>query len=104
MILFKVNAIGIAFRPFEGDAPWTVDMQTVTYWLSLQAMKLHPGQIQIPQRARLIQGIQTPQSSRLQIWTHFSTGAGLKKYPQSSVPEALDHPDSVKQRLTHVKG
>jgi hypothetical protein len=54
MIRFQVTAKGIAFSPFEGDTPWAVDMQSVTCGLSLQTMELHPGQITICQRARLI--------------------------------------------------
>ncbi len=52
--VLQVNTIGIAFRPFEGDAPRTIDMQAVTCGLSLQPMELHPGQAEIRQRACLI--------------------------------------------------
>jgi len=103
MILFQVNAIGIAFCPFEGDAPWAVDMQAVSCRLSLQPVELHPGQMEVCQRSRLIQGIQAPQSSRLQVRAHFGARAGLKKRLESSVPEAFNHSAIVKQRLTHVK-
>jgi hypothetical protein len=103
MVLFQINAIGIAFRPFEGDAPWAVDMQAVTRRLSLQPMELHPWQMKVCQRSSLIQGIQAPQSSRLQVKPHLGARARLKKRLESSVPEAFDHRTIVKQRLTHVK-
>ena len=103
MVLFQVNAIGIALRPFEGDAPWAVDVQTVAPWLSLQAMELYPGQMEVCQRARLIQGVQAPQRARLQVRTHFGARAGLKKRLESGVPETFDHRTIVKQCLTQVK-
>jgi len=78
MILLQVNARGIAFRPFEGDAPWAVYMQAVAHWLSLQPMELHPGQMKIRQRTRLIQRVQAPQGSRLQVGPNLGAGAGLK--------------------------
>jgi hypothetical protein len=103
MVLFQVNAIGIAFCPFEGDAPWAIDMQAETYRLSLQSMKLHPGQMEVCRRSSLIQNVQAPQRARLQIPAHFGALAGSKKRLESSVPEAFDHRAIVKQRLTHVK-
>jgi hypothetical protein len=103
MIWFQVYTISITFPPFEGDAPWTVDMQTEACWFPLQSMTLHARQIQIHQRACLIKGIQPSESPRMHIWTHFSAGAYLKKHLESIVHEALDHGAIVKQHLTHVK-
>jgi hypothetical protein len=57
MVLFQVNAIGIAFCPFEGDAPWAVDMQAVTRRRSLQPMELHPWQMEVCKRSSLIQNV-----------------------------------------------
>ena len=40
MILFKVNLKCITGFPFKGNAPWTIDMNTIAFWLSLKAMKI----------------------------------------------------------------
>jgi len=103
MVLLQVNTTGIAFSPFKGDAPWTVDVQTVTFRLPLKPMELQPGKLEICQRARLIEGVQASQCARMQIRTHFGARAALKKRLESSVPEALDHCSIVEQCLTHVK-
>jgi hypothetical protein len=97
MILLQVYTISVTFYPFEGDAPWTVDMKTVACWFSLQPMKLHTGQIQIRQRACLIKGIKSSESPRMHIWTHFSARTRLKKHLESNMQEALDHGAIVKQ-------
>jgi len=78
-------------------------MQAVACRLSLKPMELQPGQLEICQRARLIQGVQASQGARMQIRTHFGARAGLKKRPEPSVPEAFDHRTIVKQQLTCVK-
>jgi hypothetical protein len=103
MILLQAYTVSVTLYPFEGDAPWTVDVQTVACRFSLQSMKLHAGQIQIRQRASLIKGIQSSESSRMHIWTHFNARACLKKHLESNVHEALDHGAIVKQQLTPVK-
>jgi len=103
MILFEVYAEGIAFRPFKSNAPWAIDVQAIARRRPVQPMELHPGQVEVRQRGRLIQRIQASQNARLQVGPHLGAGTGEKKRPESGVPETSDHRSIVKQRLTAVK-
>ena len=59
MILFKINFQCITVFPFKGDAPWAVDMNTITLGHSLKTVKIESWYVQICQRFRLIQSIYT---------------------------------------------
>jgi hypothetical protein len=40
MILFKIDLKCITIFPLKGDTPWTVDMNAITLWASLKAVKI----------------------------------------------------------------
>src|SRR5918992_250337 len=42
MILFQIDPQRLALRPFEGDAPWAVDVNTVTRGYPLKAVEVEP--------------------------------------------------------------
>jgi hypothetical protein len=56
MVLLKVNSPGIAVNPFKGNCPWPINVDAVTFRLSLQSMEIKSRDIKIPQGFRNIQG------------------------------------------------
>lgn len=67
MILDQIHPPGITVQPFEGDAPWPVHMNGVTFWFTFQAMKIEPGNVQIFQPFRFVQRCQPDPASLDQI-------------------------------------
>jgi hypothetical protein len=91
MILFQIDPQRLARFPLESDAPWTVDVNTVSCGFPLKAMEVEPWYVQVCQRLSVIQGFQAPQTASLQILPYSTAAATLEQLRQSFMSETSDH-------------
>ena len=66
MVLFKIDAQRLTVLPREGYAPGAVNMDTVSCWGSVKAMKVEAWHIDFIQFFSLIQNLQSTQTTPLQ--------------------------------------
>ena len=60
VVLLQVHPQGIAFFPFKGDAPGTIDMEAVSLRLSMEWMEVEAGDVQIGESLSVVQSIESP--------------------------------------------
>lgn len=91
MILFQVYAPGIALKPFEGDAPRTIDRDCIAFGFPVQGVEPEAGDTQVLKPLRLMKRVQDAQHPFLVVRANTGTGAALKQVAQALMAEALDH-------------
>ena len=92
MILFEINPERASVAPLEGDAPRAVDMDRIAPRpRAPQRVEVKTGLIERFKASRFVDCIQTDESAVVQIRSHTGTLAGLKQFPQPTVPKTLDH-------------
>ena len=73
MILFQIDPDGIAIVPFEGNAPGSIDMNCVSRRrMAAQRVKVEAWHIDIRNRPRRVENVQTPNDPGDQVLTHTS--------------------------------
>ncbi len=66
MVLFKIEPQSLTVLPREGDAPGAVNMDTVSCWYSVKAMKVKAWHIDFIQCFSLIENLQPTEATPLQ--------------------------------------
>ena len=72
MILLQINPQRIRVLPLEGDAPRSVDVEGIAPGYTLQAVEVKTRAVNILQCLRLIQRVESLQTTRLQILTSYA--------------------------------
>ena len=68
VVLFKINAVGIATFEFECDAPWSIDMDRIARWVeSLKRVKVEAGNIHFLWLYRNVETVQSRKDSFMQL-------------------------------------
>jgi hypothetical protein len=91
MILFQIDPQYLAVLPLEGDALWTVDVNTVPGRFPLKAMEVETWYVQVNQGFGVIQGFQAPQTASLQVLPYPTAATTLEQICQSFMSETSDH-------------
>ncbi len=73
MILFEVNVPGIRVAPFKGYAPWAVNVEAVTLRFALEWMAVEAGNVEVAERRRMFERVQSPKRTASEFRCHLAT-------------------------------
>jgi hypothetical protein len=79
VVLFKIDAQGLAIPPLEGDTPRPVDVDRVASWAAAQGMEVESGLRERFNGDRLVDCLQAYQGPPLQIGAHPAACAGFEQ-------------------------
>jgi hypothetical protein len=66
----------------------------------MESMEVESGHVQIRQRLSVVQGVEAPQATHLQILPYATTAPMLEQLSKPSMLEAFDHVETVTQFVT----
>jgi hypothetical protein len=79
MILLKINPERITFLPLKCDAPRTADVDAIALGHTMESMEVKSGHVQIHQGLGVVQGVEAPQATHLQILPYATTAPMLEQ-------------------------
>src|SRR4051812_23030491 len=91
VVLFEVDASGIAVLPFEGDAPRPVYVDRIALRAALRGVEVEARLAQHVERGSRVERIQPAAGAVLQIGADRGRSPGPEKRLQTTALEALDH-------------
>ena len=92
MVLFEINAVGIAIFEFECDATWSIDMNRIARWVeSLKRVKVEAGNIHFLRLHGNVETIQPRKDSLMQIGIYLRSSSLAPQLGKGFAFEGLDH-------------
>src|SRR5208282_3283163 len=100
MVLFEIDADCVLSFPFEGNAPWAVDMDRVAHGSPTQPVEIEAGNVHLFRPYRLIQARQAQTHPVRQVRTKLRRVAVAPECDERAAPEGPNHVVVVKDNLT----
>jgi hypothetical protein len=92
MVLFEIDAAGFAIFEFEGNAPWSIDMDGIALRIeSLQGMKVEAWNVHFLGSDRDIETIQSCEDTFMHLRIDLRTLAPIPQLRKRLAFEGSDH-------------
>jgi hypothetical protein len=92
VVLFEINAVGMAIFEFECDAPWSINMDRIAGWIeSLERVKVEAGNVHFVRPHRNVQAIQSPKDPFMQLRINLRSPSLSPQFGEAFAFEGPDH-------------
>jgi hypothetical protein len=92
MVLFEINAAGFAVLEFEGDTPWSIDVDRIASWIEpLQGMKVEAWNVHLFGPDGNIETVKTRENALVHFRIDLRTFAPTPKFRKRLAFEGSYH-------------